>query len=170
MSSMSKSILALLACSIPKQTVIFLAFIHSIVIINGYHIFNLKTKWLIGHISLKEISHVRICIGQYVHFKTETFKYVHDCTFKPCRVSSSSDQNSEVGVNSQQDQFSTCRGHQSLEKSFSYRWKMTPGINFTILVSIFNVEKWPPGSIFNVEKWPPGQFSTRVNILRYTGI
>lgn len=91
------------------------------------------------------------------------------CTFKPCRVSSSSDQDSEVGVNSQQDQFSTCRGHQSLEKSFSYRWKMTPGINFQILVSIFNVEKWPHGSIFNVEKWPPGHFSTWVNILRYTG-
>lgn len=50
-----------------------------------------------------------ICIGQYENFKTETFKYVHD------------NQIFKVGVNSQQDQFSTCRGHQSLEKSFSCR-------------------------------------------------
>lgn len=41
---------------------------------------------------------------------------MHDCTSKTCRVSSSSGQNSEVGVNSQQDQFSTCRGNQRLEE------------------------------------------------------
>lgn len=76
----------------------------------------------------KTTSHVRMCIGQYEDFKTETFIYVHNCAFKSYRVSSSSDQNAEVGVSSQQDQFPTCRGHRSLEKSFSYHLKITPGI------------------------------------------
>ena len=79
-------------------------------------------------------------------------------------------QNSVVGVNIQQGQYSTCRVYQKLEKMYLQScWKMTPGIFSTTLGLNFQRRKSTQGSIFNVEKWTPGQFSTRFKILRYTG-
>lgn len=85
------------------------------------------------------------------------------------QIRSNTVQNSEVGVNYQQGQFSTCRYHKRFEKYFSNCWKMTQGINFTTFGLNFKRWKLTPGSIVNVEKRPTGQFSTRVNILRYIG-
>lgn len=60
----------------------------------------------------------------YVSDSIEILKLILACMCMDVhqnRVSSSSDQDFTVGVNSQQDQILTCRGHQSLEKTFSYR-------------------------------------------------
>jgi hypothetical protein len=85
---------------------------------------------------------------------------------------SSNKQNSKLfsGVNIQHEQYSTCRGHQKLEKKMYLQscWKMTPGIFSTTLGLNFQRRKSTRGSIFNVEKWTPGQFSTRFKICGLT--
>lgn len=69
----------------------------------------------------------------------------------------------------QQGHFSTGKGNQSLWKIFK-RLKKDPGNKLYDFWARFSTLKSTPGSIFNVKYDPRVNFSTWVNILRYTSI